>query len=569
MAKNLQLLRNSNVGITKNVAHSGLVDKLKNSLDGEPVLARYTEGDKVKTLLGISGGNGENTYTIFDIDAVPSEVQKIINDLKGGTPDTNYDTITKIADALKKINGEADVDGSIKKALADANAYTNAEIQKLDKADTAIDGEFVDSVSEENGVITVTRKAVAADKVTTTPITSVESGENATVAVDGTNVAAQIASLGKTLKTVQDNAAKYEVLKLTDDEVTALGDENVKEAYKVVSYVGDEAAATKTQVGDTIKIYKDASLLSVTSSGDENTIITFKYALANGTEETVSVDLGKAIFESEMGDGIKVVNSKIAIELDTATESFLTVGADGLKLSGVQNAIDTAVGNKNVAAEGDAYVSATAANNKVTVTTNIAGLTVNKSGNANSTLTGTANKLVDGSELATKVSKFVNDRIGEEVATLDATVGSTTVANGKHVAVQVVETDGKLTGLTVTENDIASAASLTSEINRAKAAEDKIEASVGLDANGSHVKTSGNYTKDATTVVGEIAALDTALKNVSDAAISVEAGNGITVSSNGTEKTIAVKIKDADPILEVTTNGIAAKENAVWDCGTY
>ena len=43
---------------------------------------------------------------------------------------------------------------------------------------------------------------------------------------------------------------------------------------------------------------------------------------------------------------------------------------------------------------------------------------------------------------------------------MDATVGSTTVDTGKHVAVQVVEEDGKLISLTVTEDDIASATGL-------------------------------------------------------------------------------------------------------------
>ena len=58
---------------------------------------------------------------------------------------------------------------------------------------------------------------------------------------------------------------------------------------------------------------------------------------------------------------------------------------------------------------------------------------------------------------------------------------------------------------------------MTTEVNRAKAAEDKIEASVGLAADGSHVKATGNYTTGATTVVGEIAALDTQVKANADA----------------------------------------------------
>lgn len=46
----------------------------------------------------------------------------------------------------------------------------------------------------------------------------------------------------------------------------------------------------------------------------------------------------------------------------------------------------------------------------------------------------------------------VDDLISNAIADLDATVGTQTIESGKHVAVEVVETDGKLTGVTVTEN---------------------------------------------------------------------------------------------------------------------
>lgn len=55
----------------------------------------------------------------------------------------------------------------------------------------------------------------------------------------------------------------------------------------------------------------------------------------------------------------------------------------------------------------------------------------------------------------------VDDQIDAKIETLDATVGSASVAEGKHVAVQVVEVDGVLTTLTVSESDIASAAKLS------------------------------------------------------------------------------------------------------------
>ena len=58
------------------------------------------------------------------------------------------------------------------------------------------------------------------------------------------------------------------------------------------------------------------------------------------------------------------------------------------------------------------------------------------------------------------VEGSVANSIDKAVNALDATVGGTTIAEGKHVAVEVVQTDGKLTGLKVNENDIASAATL-------------------------------------------------------------------------------------------------------------
>ena len=190
------------------------------------------------------------------------------------------------------------------------------------------------------------------------------------------------------------------------------------------------------------------------------------------------------------------------------------------------------------------------------------------------------------------VEGSVANSIDKAVTALDATVGGTTIAKDKHVAVEVVQTDGKLTGLTVTENDIASAATLasvktkqeantalltgiptdkkvkgyvddavaaaqkaattkvvkaadaahltvisdttaadgsvtytigesniasanalTNEINRAKAAEDKIEASVGLADDGSFTVPAGkNYINGATTVMGAVEKLDAQVK---------------------------------------------------------
>lgn len=367
-------------------------------------------------------------------------------------------------EGLKALYGV--VDGKIQVETNRAEAAEQAlsdKIKAMALTDTAEDGQFVTAVNQTDGQISVSRGTVAADKVTAVAVT----GDD-TVAIEGTTVAAQIKSLGQTLKTVEGNAAKYEVVKLSAADIVALGDANVKEAYKVVSYVGDDKAHA-TQVGEVIKIYKDGNLKDATLGDNQQLILT--YTKADGTDATVAVDFAAIAFNTEFKNGLQVAaNGEISVQVDAASEGFLTVGEGGVKLAGVQAAIDAAVAEKNVSAHGDEYITATASGNTVSVSADVKSLTVASSAEG-STITGTEGSLVDGAEVANKVASFTNARISEEIAKLDATVGETTVAGDKHVAVQVVETDGKITAVNVSESDIASKNALDAEVNRAKGAE--------------------------------------------------------------------------------------------------
>jgi hypothetical protein len=59
-----------------------------------------------------------------------------------------------------------------------------------------------------------------------------------------------------------------------------------------------------------------------------------------------------------------------------------------------------------------------------------------------------------------------------------------------------------------------------------------VEASTGLNADGSHVTTSGNYTSSATTIAGEIAALDTELKAANTRAIVKDGSVAFTAAQS-------------------------------------
>jgi hypothetical protein len=98
----------------------------------------------------------------------------------------------------------------------------------------------------------------------------------------------------------------------------------------------------------------------------------------------------------------------------------------------------------------------------------------------------------------------------------------------------------------------------------------EIKESVGLDENLKYVvNTNATYISGATSLYEADNLLDAAIKSVSDAAISVVAGDGISVSGNGTEKTITAVAKVKDSLIEVTENGIGIKDNGYIDCGTF
>ena len=432
-----------------------------------------------------------------------------------------YVDLTKTTQAITDETARAtQAEGVNKAAIEQEKNDRIAAINGLNAGIKGGDGKFIQSVKEEHGVIA----AVEAD-LTAAAVAYNKTGDK--VIAKATDVSAAIKELDAKVAANKDAELTYKTVKLTAEEVTALGDVNVKEAYKVVS-VNKEG--TKTTVGDIIKIYKDSALVSidyteVNDKSKKGQFLKYVYTLADGTEKTVYVDMSKLVDQAEVEKGIQAIDGKLSIKLAEGNEAgFLTVDANGLKLSGVQTAIDTA--KKAVQDNLDAEITrATQAEgaNKTAIDTNAAAIAKL---NGDKTTTGSVAKAVADAkaELLGDAATEYNTlgKLEDKIQALDvkATRAHTEVvakAEG-HVRVAVADsTDGTHKVVTVSENDIASATALTAEVNRAKAAEDTIEASVGLAADGSHVKTTGNYTSGASTVVGEIAALDGQVKTNADA----------------------------------------------------
>lgn len=483
--------------------------------------------------------------------------------------------LDKTRERLATIEGADTVDGSIKKALKDAKGYTDTEIQKLDVDAIGGEGKVITTISETDGVVSATAIELKAANVAAT---ATEESTTA-VAVEGTTVENQVASLAKSIKDVKLAAATYNVKKVTTGLAT-----NVKEAYQLVQTVNGSSKDIDVQ----IPVYKDSSLKSVelTDKDDKGTkgqFLKFTYITDEGVENIVYLDCSKFLVESEFKNGL-VVNTagEVSVKIDDDSETFLSVGENGVKLSGVADAIDA-----------DVLVETTRA--KAAEATNATNIAANKNSidilNGDKNTTGSVAKAVADAkaELLGNAAEDYNtlgkleDKIQEVDAKASAAHTKVNAKSAGHVTVTVEEktdtaTQTKYSEVTVAENDIASDTDLKSEIaarkavdgqsgqtytanksanyistatnlndadvkldaalkteaNRAAAAENTIEASVGLAADGSHVATTGNYTKNATTVVGEIAAVDTQVKKNEDAIALLNSANTVVGSVKNT-----------------------------------
>lgn len=212
--------------------------------------------------------------------------------------------------------------------------------------------------------------------------------------------------------------------------------------------------------------FKNASGTTTTATVDLKAMLDINdMSVAQASQTYLNVTLDST--EAEDGKSQAVFTVNIA-DVSTATDSSTGL----VDAWDVKQYVDSKVSDKNVEAEGDDYVTATATDNKVTVTTNKQELTATAgsvgeystegaqtTAPTNPTLTGVENSLADSADIATKVKTYVDGKVAIESArsdantlasikALDANVNST---GGTNVTVNVVETDGKVTGVTVGE----------------------------------------------------------------------------------------------------------------------
>lgn len=529
----IHLYRNGTVLRDRDSAVAKLKEFINDSkyddLDGVAILARYksTSGDttNVKTIVGfVYGGDRDNSksITIFDNEGSSTSTEGEIGKLR------------------------TELEDKISKALQSANTYTNEEIAKLDVTDSPVANKFVTSVSETDGKVKVTRASVASTGNTLLVTNTSDNGVNFDVNIDNSTIVKDtgsgvlsVASAALT-QYVGENAVTVSTADTSNNKTVRL---KINSGDKVLSQTQDGLSATLSLIYD----HTNRNLQLKGSSGNVISNIDATDFVKDGMLNDTAVFTASATTQS-----ITFSRSSNTHEYSGLTEENHYLAFEFKISSG----------------ESSSY------NYEILDATNI--IDVYKNGNGLD-LTGHtfSVKLAQGSETFLTVDgngvKLSGVKAAIDAAAASAKTEVKKASNDQHINVDSAVTDGHVT-YTISSVDTASASGLSKEITDRKTADDKIEGSVGLKADGSHQTTNGNYTSGATTVVGEIAALDAQVKKNADniAQNTPKESNSITVAQDGNGSTIAVKLSGTDSGLEIKDNGLAIKfDNLVLDCGIY
>lgn len=313
-----------------------------------------TNNESIATLNTLVGDTAVATQISTAVTAAKTE-------LKGGTSDT--DASATIAGAKKyadKLDTAMDarvdaLEASIGEG-GSVSAQITAEINKLDKADTAVDGKYVSAVSETDGIITVTR----ADLPDYSETYAAKKHTHAVADVTGLQT-----ELDKVTTLIGDDASKS-VRTIANEELAAqLIPENAKESLntlqEIAQWIQDHPddvtaihaaiAALQTKVGDTsvaaqIKAVTDPiaakshehankALLDTYTQTEVNLAdaVAKKHSHANATELAKFADGDKAKLDTAVqsitaGTGLKATKTgtDVAVDFDDAVTFVFDCG---------------------------------------------------------------------------------------------------------------------------------------------------------------------------------------------------------------------------------------------------
>lgn len=247
----------------------------------------------------------------------------------------------------QEAKSRSDADDAIK-------ALLNTEVSRAKSEEAKITASLATEVS----------RATTAENSLSERITA---EQNRATAAEGTltdNLNSEISDRKEAIKAESDRAkAAEQALQAKVGSIT-VAKVTPHDSTTAVSYQLQVNGETK---GVTIDIAKDQSIkdievldMNATLKADGtiqagspvgSTALCISYILADGTYKLAKLDYSKFLEETEFANGLEVTNHKVYVKIDPLSENFLSVSSTGVKITGVQNAINAAVNAEKAARE--------------------------------------------------------------------------------------------------------------------------------------------------------------------------------------------------------------------------
>jgi hypothetical protein len=459
---------------------------------------------KYVTIFDVEGGSEDvnnlreeinaklGTTFISSSNTVESNLTALSGNNSSTSAETSVEGAKRYADELKNqmdYSGVTTGTGVYVTNVTQSDGIVSATTATLPTVTGEVESKkVVMSVSEDKGEIAVTKGTIeSSDKTVVIGDLAEGNGVDFKVNIDGETLVADtstgvisVASAALTQyvgdeDTIHISAADAQnnktVSSLLTISATTPSEANVKEQYNLVGASGNT-------IGATIKIYKDSALLSVAllhadttanpqvlptydkatntwtdiaDPTDENQALCYAYEDVSGNTVVAAVPVGAFINEQEFASGVTwdATANKVKGVVDSTSEKdsqdtpvdFLTVGADGFKISGIKDEIDRQL--DAVVEDLDATVTGETANQHITISIEEldgklvqSGLTITESNIANAD---------DLAELSGKTVTALTSTNGSITAQIDDAAGCKTYD---------IETDAdkiKMSGFTSTD----------------------------------------------------------------------------------------------------------------------
>lgn len=269
-------------------------------------------------------------------------------------------------------SAERVISNNLSNEIDRAKAAEQQEAKNRSDADDAIktllSTEVSRAKSEESklsaSIATETSRATTAENGLSDRITA---EQNRAIAAEGTltdNLNSEISDRKEAIKAESDRAKAAEqaleakvgsatIVKVTPNDSSTAVSYQLQvngEAKGVTIDIAKDQSIKDIEVLDTNATLKDDGTIQA-GSPVGSTALCISYILADGTYKLAKLDYSKFLEETEFSDGLEVKNHKVYVKIDPLSENFLSVSSTGVKITGVQNAINTAVNAEKAARE--------------------------------------------------------------------------------------------------------------------------------------------------------------------------------------------------------------------------